>query len=76
MLVLSRKPGDTIVVADDVVITIVELKGGKVRVGISAPPSVVIRRGELLSEPPPVEVQVSVHNSPGPNEKPVTLPVR
>ncbi|EAQ80162.1 carbon storage regulator [Blastopirellula marina] len=47
MLVLTRKPGETIRIGDDIVITISQLKGGRVRIGIDAPPEMGIRRGEL-----------------------------
>ncbi|PIC75935.1 carbon storage regulator [Sporosarcina sp. P19] len=48
MLVLSRKAGDTIKIADDIEVKILEVKGDTVRVGIEAPKSVEIVRGELI----------------------------
>ena len=50
MLVLSRKKNQTIKIGDNIVIKIVELKGGTVRVGIDAPDDVGILRGELIPE--------------------------
>ena len=47
MLVLSRKPGEEILIADDVRIRVIETVGGKVRIGIEAPHHVSIRRAEL-----------------------------
>jgi carbon storage regulator len=47
MLVLSRKKSQTIVVGDDIRITIVELRGDKVRVGIDAPRGVTVHREEV-----------------------------
>ncbi len=47
MLVLSRKIGETIVIGDDIKITIIDMKGGKVRIGIQAPPNVTINRQEI-----------------------------
>lgn len=47
MLVLSRKSGESIHIGDGIVVTITEIRGGRVKVGISAPDSFVIRRGEL-----------------------------
>lgn len=46
MLVLSRKQNDEILIGDRVCIKVVGLSGNRVRLGISAPADVVIRRGE------------------------------
>ena len=48
MLVLSRKVNETILIADDIEIRILEVKGDTVRIGIEAPKSVDILRGELV----------------------------
>ncbi|MDO9497731.1 MAG: carbon storage regulator CsrA [Nocardioides sp.] len=50
MLVLSRRAGESVVVGDDVTITILEVRGDVVRVGIDAPRSVAVHRAELLQE--------------------------
>ncbi len=50
MLVLSRRPGDSIVVGDDVTVTVLEVRGDVVRVGIDAPRSVAVHRAELLAQ--------------------------
>jgi carbon storage regulator len=47
MLVLSRKPGEALRVGEDVEITIVEVKGEMVRLGIDAPRNVPVWRKEL-----------------------------
>ena len=47
MLVLTRKAGEGIVIGDDIKITIVELKGGGVRIGIDAPRSTKVHRLEV-----------------------------
>jgi carbon storage regulator len=47
MLVLSRKPGEVLKIGDDVEITIVEVKGDMIRLGIEAPRSVQVWRKEL-----------------------------
>jgi carbon storage regulator len=63
MLVLSRQRDETIMIGDDVELTIVDIRGDKVRIGIKAPATVAIRqenqqaaafRGELGSFKPPV----------------------
>jgi len=48
MLVLTRKTGEGIIIGDDIKITIVELKGGGVRVGIDAPRDMKIHRQEVF----------------------------
>jgi carbon storage regulator len=47
MLVLSRKRDETIVINDNIQITIVAIKGDKVRVGIEAPIEVSVHRKEV-----------------------------
>ncbi len=47
MLVLSRQRDQTIMIGDDVEITIVDIRGEKVRLGINAPPHVPVHRKEV-----------------------------
>ena len=47
MLVLSRQRDETIKIGDDVEITIVDIRGDKVRLGISAPPHIAVHRKEV-----------------------------
>ena len=47
MLVLSRKQSERIRVGQDIVVTVVRVAGDKVRLGIEAPPDVVVLRDEL-----------------------------
>lgn len=47
MLVLSRKPGESIAIGDSIRVTIVEVSGDRVKVGIEAPQEVIILRQEL-----------------------------
>lgn len=48
MLVLSRKCNEQIVIGDDIVVTVVAIRGGTVRIGIEAPPHVTVHRQEVL----------------------------
>ena len=50
MLVLSRKTDEGIVIADNIRISVVEIRGNRVRLGISAPDHVRIQRDELRRE--------------------------
>ncbi len=47
MLVLSRRPNESIVINDKIVITVIEIRGDKVRLGIEAPRDVPIHRTEV-----------------------------
>jgi carbon storage regulator len=47
MLVLSRKINETIVINDNIVITVVDIRGDKVRLGIEAPKDVPVHRQEV-----------------------------
>ncbi len=48
MLVLSRKIGESIVIAGDIVVTVVELGRGRVQLGIEAPTHVPVYRNEIV----------------------------
>jgi len=50
MLVLSRKKNESIVINNDIVITVVEIRGDKVRLGIVAPKDVAVHREEVYEE--------------------------
>ena len=47
MLVLSRHRDESIMIGDDVVVTIVDIRGDKVRLGIEAPTSIPVHRQEV-----------------------------
>jgi carbon storage regulator len=50
MLVLSRRVGESIVIGDDVTVTVLEVRGDVVRVGVGAPRQVSVHREELWRE--------------------------
>ena len=47
LLVLSRRRDQTLVIGDNVEVTVLEIKGGQVRLGINAPKAVSVHRGEI-----------------------------
>ncbi len=47
MLILTRRVGETIVIGDDVVVTVLGIKGNQVRIGINAPKNVSVHRQEI-----------------------------
>jgi carbon storage regulator len=71
MLVLSRKKNESIVINNDIIVTVVEIRGDKVRLGIVAPKEVPVHRQEVFEaihgKPPtdPTPSTVVVHAKPG-----------
>jgi carbon storage regulator len=59
MLVLSRRVGESVVIGDDVTVSVLEVRGDVVRVGISAPRSVAVHRAELLEQLEPTNKQAA-----------------
>ncbi len=48
MLLLSRKPGEKLMIGEGITITVVEIKGPRVKIAIDAPDSMPVVRGELV----------------------------
>jgi carbon storage regulator len=47
MLIITRRPGEKIMVGDDVVVEVIEVSGSSVRIGIAAPKSIPVYREEI-----------------------------
>ena len=47
MLILSRRTGESLMVGNDVVITVLDVKGDQVRLGVTAPPATAVHREEI-----------------------------
>lgn len=50
MLVLTRKPGQSLFIGEDIKVSVMEIRGNQVRVGILAPPTVRIYREEIYTQ--------------------------
>lgn len=50
MLVLTRKKNESIIIGDDIKITVVEVKGDQIKLGITAPKQVTVHREEIYLE--------------------------
>ena len=50
MLVLTRKQGESIVIGNEVTVTVVEVRNGQVRLGIEAPRSIEVHRKEVYEQ--------------------------
>jgi carbon storage regulator len=62
MLVLSRKKNESIIINDNITVTVIEIRGDKVRLGIEAPKEVSVHRREVYeaihgSSPPPAKAR-------------------
>ena len=48
MLVITRQPGDSLLIGEDIKITVLEVSGDRIKIGIEAPRSVPVMRTEVL----------------------------
>lgn len=47
MLILTRRVGETLMIGDDITVTILQAQGNQVRVGVNAPKNVAVHREEI-----------------------------
>ena len=47
MLILTRRVGETVIINNDITVTIVGVQGTQIRLGVDAPKEVVVHRGEI-----------------------------
>jgi carbon storage regulator len=59
MLILTRRVGESLLIGDDVTITVLGVKGNQVRIGVNAPRDVAVHREEVLNRPPSEKPQTS-----------------
>ena len=50
MLILARRVGETLMIGDDVTITILSVRGGQIRVGVNAPKNTAVHREEVYEK--------------------------
>lgn len=61
MLVLSRRSGEGIVIDGKISVTVLEIRGGQIRLGIEAPREISIQRDELVGAAPKRELELELH---------------
>ena len=71
MLVLSRQRDESIIIADNIKITIVDIRGDKVRLGIDAPKEIPVHRQEVFDAIQRENEKQSEAANPPPPEEPV-----
>jgi len=71
MLVLSRQRDESIIIADNIVITIVDIRGDKVRLGIEAPKEIPVHRQEVYDAIQRENDQENAEAAPAPPEETV-----
>ena len=69
MLVLSRKSGEEICIGSGIKVEVLGIKGGRVSLGLSAPPEISIRRSELLPQEDPASAKRLTNESHGDSQR-------
>jgi len=76
MLILTRRVGESVVIGEDVTVTVLGVKGNQVRIGINAPKTVAVHREEIFERIKNGQGTADRSNSDEPSALPrETLPV-
>jgi carbon storage regulator len=51
MRIFSRRPRQSVAIGTDVTVTVIEIRGSQVRIGVTAPRDIAIQRGEIVGTP-------------------------
>lgn len=67
MLILTRRVGETLMVGDEVTVTVLGVKGNQVRIGVNAPKDVAVHREEIYDRIQKDSADKSTNNNAGPD---------
>lgn len=73
MLIITRRPGEKLMIGDDIVIEVIEVSGSSVRIGIQAPKSIPVYREEIYTA---VKEENAAAASTGADALPTEIPAR
>ncbi len=66
MLILTRRVGESLMIGDDVIVTVLGVKGNQVRIGVNAPKEVAVHREEIYEK---IQAEKSERDPPAPGEQ-------
>ncbi len=70
MLILTRRVGESLIIGDEVTITVLGVKGNQVRIGVKAPKEVAVHREEILDRMAEITSKCEIEDEPyGKSEK-------
>lgn len=73
MLILTRRVGETVMIGDDVAVTVLRVKGNQVRIGVNAPKHVSVQREEIFER---MKLETGDPGTASAGEEPVGLGLR